>query len=83
MALLAEDLIANGVCIDIESGKIDWPMSKQMKPPVNEHNKKKGGKSSTKNITGGGKAKPSNVFGQLVNIVQSVSANMAKFKAPT
>ena len=42
-----EDLIANGVCIDIESGKIDWPMGKQMEPPVNEGNNKKGGKCST------------------------------------
>ena len=82
MVLLAEDLIANGVCIDLESGKIDWPMGKQMEPPANEGNKKKGGKSSTKNITGG-KAKPSNVFGQLVNDVQSDSASEAKFKAPT
>ena len=82
MALLAEDLIVNGVCIDLESGKIDWPMDKQTEPAVNEGNKKKGGKSSTKNIAGG-KAKPSNVFGQLVNDVQSVSASKAKFKTPT
>ena len=82
MALLAEDLIVNGVSIDPESGKIDWPMGKQMELPTNDGNKKKGGKSSTKNITGS-KARPGNVFGQLVNDVQSVLASKAKFKAPT
>ena len=81
MALLAEDLIVNGVSIDPESGKIDWPMGKQTEPPANDGNKKKGGKSSSKKITGG-KARPGNVFGQLVNDVQSVSASQAKFKTP-
>ena len=57
-------------------------MGKQTEPPKNDGNKKKGGKSSTKNKTGG-KARPGNVFGQLVNNVQSVSASQLKFKAPT
>ena len=82
MALLDEDLIANGVSINPESGKIDWLMSKQMEPPANDGNKKKSSKSSVKNITGG-KARPGNVFGQLVNDVQSVLASQMKFKAPT
>ena len=82
MALLAEDLIVNGVSIDPESGKIDQLMGKQTETPANDGNKKKGGKSSTKHITGG-KARPGNVFGQLVNDVQSVSASKAKFKTPT
>ena len=73
-----EDLIANGVCIDIESGKIDWPMGKQMEPPANESNKRKGGKCSTTNKAGG-KANPS----KLVNNVQFVLANTVKFKTPT
>ena len=81
MALLAEDLIVNGVCIDIESTKIDWPMGIQMQPPANEGNKKKGGKYSSTN-KGDVKAKASNVFGQLINDVQSVLANTAKFKTP-
>ena len=81
MALLAEDLIANGVSNDPESGKIDWPMGKQTELPTNDGNKKKEGKSSSKKITGG-KARPGNVFGQLVNDVQSVSASQAKFKTP-
>ena len=81
MALLAKDLIANGVCIDIESTKIDWPMGIQTEVPVNEGNKKKGGKCSSTNKPCV-KAKPSNVFGQLVNDVQSALANMAKFRTP-
>ena len=81
MALLAEDLIVNGVSIDPESGKIDWPMDKQMELPTNDGNKKKGGKSSSKKITGG-KARPGHVFGQLVSNVQSVLASQVKFKTP-
>ena len=82
MALLAEDFIGNGIVIDIENGNIEWPMGEHTEPPTNEGNKRKGGKSSTKNSTGP-KAKPSNVFGHLVNNVQSVSASKAKFKLPT
>ena len=82
MALLAEDLTGNGVVIDIEIGNTEWPMGEHTEPPTNEGNKKKGGKSSTKNSTGP-KAKPSYVFGHLVNKVQSVSASKAKFKPPT
>ena len=33
-ALLAEDLIANGVSIDPESGKIDWPIGKRSCPQM-------------------------------------------------
>ena len=82
MALLAEDLIGNGVAIHLESWKIEWPMGICTEPPTNEGNKRKGGKASMKNSTGP-KAKPSNVFGHLVNNVQSVSASKAKFKPPT
>ena len=33
MALLAEDLIGNGFIIDIENGKIEWPMGAHTGPP--------------------------------------------------
>ena len=82
MALLAEDLIGNGIIIDLENGKIEWPMGIHTEPPTNEGNKRKGGKASTKNSTGP-KVKPANVFGHLVNNVQSVLASKAKFKPPT
>ena len=45
-------------------------MGKCTEPPTNEGNKRKGGKASTKNNTGP-KVKPANVFGHLVNNVQS------------
>ena len=62
MALLAEDLIGNGIVIDIDNGNIEWPMGGCTESSTNEGNKRKGGKSFTKNSTGP-KAKPSNVFG--------------------
>ena len=40
MALLAGDLIANGVGIDPESGEINLLMGKQMEPPTNDGNEK-------------------------------------------
>ena len=33
MALLAEDLIGNGIAIHLESGKIEWPMGIHTEPP--------------------------------------------------
>ena len=54
MTLLAEDLIGNGIIIDLEMGKLNGP-----------------------------KVKPANVFGHLVNNVQSVLASKAKFKPLT
>ena len=57
-------------------------MGEHTELPTNEGNKRKGGKASTKNSTGP-KVKAANVFGHLVNNVQSVSASKGKFKPPT
>ena len=80
MALLA-DLISDGVIINVESAKIEWLMGVHTEPHKNEGPRKKGGKASTKSITG--KPKSANIFGQLVNDVQAASATKGKFKPPT
>ena len=41
MALPAEDLIGNGVIIDIENGNIEWPMGEHTEPPTNKGDREK------------------------------------------